>query len=478
MAYVSYLFLFFVAVSVTVYYAVPIKLRPKILLLSSILFYFFSGTDNTVFLTIVILLTFFTGLIMEKAQSHRKTILAVYLVLSVGSLLFLKFIHSFLNLSSAFFGFHCISLPIIMPLGISFFMLQAMGYVIDIYRGKYESEKRFTDFALFMSFFPIIVQGPISRYDQLTESLCVGHKFDYKNFKFGVQLAVWGLFKKLVIANRAALYADPVFSNYTEYSGLSIIFAVLFYALQIYADFSGCVDICRGISQIFGVELINNFNHPYFSVSIQDFWRRWHISLSSWLRDYVYFPLGGNRSGKIRKYVNLIATFFVSGLWHGAGFHYLIWGMYHAVLQIVGDITRKPKEKLFGLLKVNTSVFSFKFGKQIVTFLLIAYSWLLFRAPGTVAAIKMTLGIFRDFIDPNQLQTLLGDGKDLFVLFIATFLLLLVSLMQEKISIREKLAEQNLYFRWSVYLLLVFSVIIFGVYGEQFNAADFLYMQF
>ena len=356
--------------------------------------------------------------------------------------------------------------------------MQAIGYVIDIYRNKYEPEKNIFSFSLFMSYFPIIVQGPISRFDQLNGQLKKGHKFNYEEFTFGLQLAFWGLFKKLVIANRAATFADPIFNDYSKYSGLTVVLGVLFYTLQIYADFSGCVDICRGVSQMFGIKIINNFDHPYFSVSIKDFWRRWHISLSSWLRDYVYISLGGNRKGTFRKYINLVVTFLVSGLWHGVGIHYIVWGIYHSVCQIIGDLTRKPKDKLYTKLKINTSVYSFNLGQRIITFILIAYSWLLFRANGTIAALKMTLSMFSNILSISQLKSVIGDGKDFNVLVLATIILLIISLMQNKFSVREKLAKQNLWFRWPVYLLLIFSTIIFGIYGSEFNSADFLYMQF
>lgn len=371
-----------------------------------------------------------------------------------------------------------LSVFVIVPLGGAFFTLQAIGYVVDVYKGKYPAEKNFFHFALFMSYFPIIVQGPISRMDTLAPQLSKGHKFDYTGVKQGLLLMVWGLFKKLVIANRAAMFADPIFSNYMEYSGLTIVVGVLVYTLQIYADFSGCVDICRGVSEMFGIQITNNFHHPYFATSIKDFWRRWHISLSSWLRDYVYIPLGGNRKGRFRKYCNLMITFLVSGLWHGAGVHYLVWGFYHGACQIAGDLLQKPKEAAARKLHIRDDVFSYRLAQRIITFALVAYSWLLFRAEGFQAAMHMTRSLFTNILDKAQLVAVLAEGKDLVVLIIATLVLFVVSLLQQRYNVRKELDKQNLWFRWIVYLTVLFVTIIFGVYGAGYNASDFLYMQF
>ena len=478
MSYISFLFFGFICITTLLYYCVPIKQRPYILLIASVTFYLFADWKYSLCLFFIIILTYFSAIFIDKNRKYKKLILVFYLILSAGSLFTIKYANYSISMLSKITDKHFNILNIIVPLGVSFYTLQAIGYVVDIYREKYACEKNFLKFSLFMSYFPIIVQGPISRYNQLSEQLFIGHKFEYKNFKFGLQLALWGLFKKLVIANRASTFADNIFNNYPNYFGLVIVFAILLYTIQIYADFSGCVDICRGVSQLFGIEIINNFDHPYFAVSIKDFWRRWHISLSSWLRDYVYIPLGGNRNGTFKKHLNIILTFFISGLWHGVGIHYIVWGLYHGACQVIGEIIKKPKEKFITFIKIDTSVYSYRLGQQVITFILIAYSWLLFRANGFRAAVLMTKSIFVNFFCIEELETLFFSSKDFRILLLAIVVLFIVSLLQSKFKIREALSKQNLWFRWSIYVFAIFTIIILGVYGSGYNASDFLYMQF
>lgn len=478
MSYISYLFFGFLLLALACYYIAPLKARPYVLLCANLIFYAYAGLSSALYLAALIALSYFAALFLQKAHKRRTLALVMYLVLCVGFLVYSKFTNYLLNALRSLTGGAALSVFVIVPLGGAFFTLQAIGYVVDVYKGKYPAEKNFFHFALFMTYFPIIVQGPISRMDTLAPQLCKGHKFDYTGVKQGLLLMVWGLFKKLVIANRAATFADPIFGSYTEYTGLAVVFGVLAYTLQIYADFSGCVDICRGVSEMFGIQIINNFHHPYFATSIKDFWRRWHISLSSWLRDYVYIPLGGNRKGTFRKYCNLMITFLVSGLWHGVGIHYLVWGFYHGACQILGDLLRKPKEAAVRKLGIRTGVFSYRLGQRIITFALVAYSWLLFRADGLRAAMHMTRSLFTNILDKAQLGAIFAESKDLGVLIIAALVLFVVSLLQQKYNVRSEIEKQNLWFRWSIYLTLLFVTIIFGVYGAGYNASDFLYMQF
>lgn len=478
MSYISFVFFGFLLLTLLCYYIAPQKVRPYVLLCASIVFYACSGLSNLLYLAALIVLSYFTARLLQKINTHRPLVLVVYLLLTVGVLVYSNFINYTLKAISSLTGGRLLSVRVLVPLGVSFFTLQAVGYVVDVYREKYSAEHNFFKFALFLSYFPIIVQGPISRMDQLGAQLFQGHKFDYTGVKQGLLLMGWGLFKKLVIANRAAVFADTVFGNYTSYSGLTVVLGVLMYTLQIYTDFSGCVEICRGVSEMFGVQIINNFRHPYFSRSVKEFWRRWHISLSSWLRDYVYIPLGGNRKGTVRKYCNLMATFLVSGLWHGVGLHYLVWGFYHGACQIIGDLLKVPKNRLVKKLKIRSDVFSYRLAQQIITFALIAYSWLLFRADGLRAAFSMTRSLFTGLFSTAQLSAVFGNMADVTVLLIATVLLFIVSLLQQKYNLRNEIEKQNLWFRWSFYLVLLFTTIIFGVYGTGYDASNFLYMQF
>ena len=478
MQYISYDFLYFTAASVLLYYITPKKFRKYELLLANIVFYLFSGLPNTAYLVCFTAVTYGAALLSDKCgKKAKKAVFALYILLSAGSLVFVKFANYALSGFSKLTGSSLITLDLIYPLGIAFFTLQGISYVADVYRGKYAADRNVINVAVFMTYFPLIVQGPISRYDKLTKELTEGHRFDSKKFTFGLQLLLWGLFKKLVIANRAAAFADEVFNNYTEYSGIVIVTGALVYSLQLYADFSGCVDICRGVSGLFGVTLGQNFNFPYSAVSIKDFWARWHISLSSWLKDYIYIPLGGNRKGKARKYLNIIIVFLVSGLWHGVGLHYIVWGLYHGALQVAGDLLKPAKNLITDKLGVEKERFSYKFGRQILTFIMVAYGWLLFRANGLRAALSMTRSVFVKFFCIDQWNALF-DTEDFRVLVLFVLVFAAVSILQKRYSLREKLAKQNLWFRWAVSLAALFTVIIFGVYGSGYNASDFLYMQF
>lgn len=296
---------------------------------------------------------------------HKKAVAALLIGSNAGLLFLLKFASS-----GSFFvtRLHLGRLAFLLPMGISFYTLQIIAYVVDVYRGKYPAEKNFLQYMLFVMYFPQILQGPIARFDQLKKQLCSGHTFSYATFVGGFELMIWGYFQKLVIADRAAVIVDRLFGEYRSYTGVYMLLAGVLYSIQLYTDFNGCVCIARGASEMLGITLAENFDHPYFATSIQDFWHRWHMSLSSWLRDYVYIPLGGNRKGKLRKYVNILLTFLVSGLWHGMGLTYLVWGFLHGLYQIMGSLLMPVRDRLVSLTKTDRSCFSHRLLKQLCTF--------------------------------------------------------------------------------------------------------------
>ena len=481
MSITSITFLTFLIILVACYYVLPKKWAPYILLLGSAYFYTQFNLKYSLFLLGSILTTFFAGLLIEKTEkiSTRKWILGATIVLNIGVLFFVKFAPYILRVGEKYLGTPRIDLNVIVAVGISFYTLQLCGYCIDVYRKKYSAERNIFKYALFGSFFPLMLQGPISRYNQLAPTLfraCERNKF-YENLTAGAQIMLWGFFKKLVIADRAALLVNAVFDDYEKYSGITVLAATLCYTLQIYADFTGCVDICRGAAKVFGVDVIENFRQPYFSTSIQDFWKRWHIALSSWFRDYIYFPLGGNRKGVVRKYINLIIVFFASGLWHGVGLHFMAWGMLQAVYQISGALLLPLKKKLCGILHINRESEPFKWVQRLITLALVNFSWTLFRVYKTEAAFKMTASIFKW----SGISPLLAciDLPDLAVLITATIILIIIEYYREKdISVRVKVRECVIPVRWAVYLLLFLVVLIFGIYGPGFDAASFIYMNF
>lgn len=481
MSITSLAFLGFLIVTIFLYYALPKKWSPYIILLSNVYFYTQFDLRYSLFLAGSIITTFLAALFIEKAEKQKvkKLILGAVISLNIGVLFFVKFAPYVLRVGTKYLGTPEIDLQVLVAVGISFYTLQLCGYCIDIYRKKYIAERNFFKYAAFGSFFPLMLQGPISRYNQLSPTLFAGcnRAEFYENLTSGAQIMLWGFFKKLVIADRAALLVNPVFDNYSDYSGVTVLAATLCYTLQIYADFTGCVDICRGAAKVFGIDVMENFRQPYFSTSIQDFWKRWHIALSSWLRDYVYFPLGGNRKGTVRKYVNLIIVFFVSGLWHGVGLHFMAWGMLQAVYQISGALLLPLKKKICALLHINRQSEAFKWIQRIITLGLVNFSWTLFRAPKTDVAFKMTASIF----EWSGITPILNhiDLPDLVVLFGATLLLIIVEYYREKdLSVRAVVSKTVIPVRWTVYLLLFLAVLIFGIYGPGYSTSSFIYMNF
>ena len=473
MSILSIEFLAFLAVLVGVYYLLPGKCRPYLLLAGNVFFYLQFDIRFVPFLLLSILSVFLGAWAVEKAGDRtKKWTLGCVLFLNIGLLFFVKFGPGLMKLAGA-------EVSVLVPLGISFYTLQLCGYLMDIYRGKYRAERNFAKFAAFSTFFPLMLQGPISRYDQLAHQLFSTEKKTdiYENLTFGAQLMLWGFFQKLVIADRAAILVNHVFANHTESSGLLILGGILLYTLQIYTDFSGCVDICRGAAQMLGIQVIDNFRRPYFSRSIQEFWKRWHISLSGWFRDYLYIPLGGNRKGTVRKYINLVIVFFVSGLWHGVGVHFLVWGLLQAVFQIVGTLTLPGKKSLCSRLGINRESKGYRLVQYICTFVLINLSWLFFRADSTTDALQMLLGIFRVHPLPASVPGFtLGDAA---VLVCASLLLFVVSFYREKgLRIRQTVAGFSLIVRWLIYLAALTAVLLLGVYGPGYSGNAFIYMNF
>lgn len=476
MSLVSGGFLLFALTAVALYYALPMRLRPFWLLACSVFFYLTAGLRFAPFLLLSILSTWAAARCLPRVR-RKKLLLGSALALNLGLLALLKLLPVVQMRFPA-----AVRLPLIYPLGIAFYSLQAAGYLIDVYRGKIEAEPRLWRYGLFMSFFPVILQGPISRWDQLSPQLAEGHALDYRNLSFGAQLMLWGYFKKLVIADRAALLVDTVYNAPEAHAGIAVAAAMLLYTLQLYADFSGCVDICRGLSRMLGIELAENFRRPLFSASIREFWRRWHITLGAWLRDYLYIPLGGSRRGEARRRLNVVIVFAVSGFWHGAGFNYLLWGLLHGFYQVVGGMTLAARDRFWRRLGLREPP---RLPRQLGCFVLVAFGFHFFRAAGLTVALRMAAACLRGFsfapLFDGSLLTLGLDGPDLLVLGLSLLLLLLVSRWQEKhdgVLLRERLAALPLPLRWGLWLLGLMTVLIFGIYGPGYSRAQFIYMGF
>lgn len=466
---VSVAFLLFVTGAFMAYFLTPFRFRSWALLLASLFFYALFGWKAIVFICASALSIYLGALALERRRFRGLTV-ALVIGVNIGLLALVKY-GSRLLVEHSF----------VLPLGISFYTLQAVSYCVDVYRGVIPAERNPAKILLYLVFFPTIMQGPISRYGQLAAQLWTPHRLDLERTHSGLALALWGFFKKTVIADRAAFLSDNVFASGSSIEGFAAVLGVLCYSIQIYADFSGCVDICRGISETLGIDLIQNFKHPYFSVSIKDFWRRWHISLSSWLKDYVYIPLGGNRHGAIRKYLNVVIVFAVSGVWHGVGLNFLIWGLLHGLYQVFDGLTAGIRAKVLDRCHVSRDTFSFVLGQRVMTFVLVTFAWIFFRAATFADACSVIRRLFVfnpwTWTDGSYLKHGL-DAKDVDVLCISVCALLVVSMLQERGSVREMLRRQTLWFRWTVYLLGLFGTLVFGVYGPGYNAAKFIYMQF
>ena len=484
MSYISFSYYVFIILLAVLYYVLPKKIRWLVLLLGSGCFYYLLVDQRRRLLLFAgsILVSYLWGRLLGKQckegkASPRKRKLALLggILLSCGPLLGFRLADFFPGrVPGGSF------LATMMPIGLAFYSMQMIAYLADIYRGEIEPEKHLLKYSLFVSFFPLIIQGPISRFRQLEHQLIEGHSFDWGNIMGGIQLIIWGFFLKFMIADRAAVIVNEVFDHARFYSGIFVLVAAVLYSIQLYTDFLSCVTLSQGAARLFGIEVIDNFNHPYFASSIREFWRRWHMSLSSWLRDYVYIPLGGNRKGKGAKYCNLAVTFAVSGLWHGGGWNYLCWGLLHAVYQITGELTLKFRNACFEKAGLPGSSKIRKFIEVWVTFFLVTMGWILFRAENLGTGLRMIgsmLGTCNPWVlfDDSLFRMGLGQ-KEWEVLFLSLLVLFLVSYAQERgVKLCAWFERQNLVIRWSIYFGAIWSIWIFGTYGFGFSAQDFIY---
>lgn len=476
MDFLSLTFAVFFIITLICYYSVPKKMRWGVLLLSSIVFYIWSVPYLIVYLLFSAATTYGFGKWAQKHKENGKGLLALVIGVNLAVLLLLKFY----PLCET--RLHFPAMNLLMPMGISFYTLQVIAYCVDVYRGKTDVQENFFKYLLFVSFFPQILQGPIPRYEQLKDQLYEGHAFDYRTVKFGLQLILWGLFLKMVIADRAAIFVNAVFPEYHLYEGTVLAVAAVLYSIQLYTDFLGCVCIAMGAAECFGIKLQTNFERPYLAVSIKDFWRRWHISLSSWLRDYVYIPLGGNRKGKLRKYFNLLITFLVSGIWHGAGLQYIFWGLMHGGYQIAGEILVPLRKKIRKILKIEEDSVISLLWQRLCTFTLVTAAWVIFRAESLRWGLSILKRIVTDitpwvFFD-GTLYKFGIEARNFLALLLCIALLAVVEHFQEKGSIREMLEHQHIIVRWGIYLGAIALVLVLGVYGPGYSATQFLYGQF
>lgn len=475
MTYMSFPFYLFVTVAFLLYYSMPLKHRWLVLLAGSIFFYWRacgSGAGMAVLL-VTILIAYAAGILLERMR--RKSILAGTVLLILLPWLCCKNGNYILEIL-----LHRDAVNWIIPLGISFYTLQIISYLTDIYRGRIEAQRNPAKFALYVTFFPQIVQGPIPRYDRLAGQLYAGHSFCERTVVRGFYRILWGFFLKMMIADRAAVVVNEVFDHHDQYVGCYVLAAGILYSIELYADFAACISISKGIANLFGIHLADNFNHPYLAVSVKDFWHRWHMSLSEWLKDYIYIPLGGSHRGRIRTFLNLILTFLVSGIWHGAGLRFVVWGLMHAGYQIAGQLTQKARVRAAGLLGLEEAVEVRTWIQRIWTFLCVMVAWILFRAENLTTGLQMIRSMFRVrnvWIFTNDALLTLGlDWKEWLVLTASILILLIVSLKQEKGTVfADRIFGQPVMVRWGLYLIVIFGIMTYGVYGMGYDPQAFIY---
>ncbi|MDO4206536.1 MAG: MBOAT family O-acyltransferase [Lachnospiraceae bacterium] len=537
MTFTSFSFLIFMAATLVVYYVCPKKFRWIILLLASGTFYGIVCLKYMPFLIFTILTTFFAAIGEEKIQDKRsaelkshkedwsseekkkykqttkiqkRLLLVAPLVLNFGILFVLKG-YLQMALPNAGISAFLTSIHILLPLGISFYTFQSMGYLVDVYRGKTKAEHNPAKFALFVSFFPQIIQGPIAIYDDLAKQLYDGHDLEFENIKFGFQLILWGLIKKMVIADRAAPILNEILANKAEYGGFATLFAVLIYALQLYADFSGGIDIARGVAQMLGVTMAENFRRPYFAKSLAEYWRRWHITLGAWLKNYLFYPIAmsngffkiGKKAKKVfGSYIGkelpgciaTLITFLVIGIWHGANWKYVGFGIWNGGILFISTLLKPVFLKMNEKLHIREKSFGWRLWQMLRTFLLVlggyvfdiadglgdAFSMLKNTTAGAVTDLangtaKAFLGSFR-----QMLMNLGMDGKDLVLIITGLIVMIVVSIIQEKSqkSLRGMIDQKTKWLEWVLMVAATMAVIILGVYGPGIKPGEFVYMQF
>lgn len=477
----------FLPLVVLAYYLVPRKGRNLWLLIASYFFYFCWHPTHLPVLWFITAVAYGGGRLLASLKTHRRLCLGGLIVLSFVPLITLKYLNflvdsclvvlAHLGIQIAPPGFAWL-----LPMGISFYTLQAVGYLIDVYRGE-KPEKNLLQMALFVAFFPQLVSGPISRGKSLLAQFHVPQKLQFDNLRDGVLLMIWGYFLKVVIADRATIFVDTVYNLENGFDGWFLIVGTILFGIQLYCDFGGCTTIAMGAAKMLGIDLIDNFQAPYLSRSNAEFWRRWHISLSTWFRDYLYIPLGGNRKGKGRKYCNVLITFAVSGLWHGAQWNFVFWGLLNGLYQVIGDWLRPVRRALLRVTELDTDTLGHKGAQVFCTWLCVNLAWVFFRAD----RLMDSFAILRSIFTASNIYilfdgSLFGCGLDepnFLLLLVYIAILFVADLCKYKgINIRQGIARQSWLCQVLVVAGSVLAILLLGVYGPGFEASDFIYSQF
>lgn len=484
--------LLFLPIVAILYQFTPAKFRWIVLLAADYLFFWMVSKWLIIFLLIATLTTYGTGRILTYVTEHstvkgkqltkkKRCVLALGIAITLGMLIVFKYLKIF-------------GLSLIAPIGISYYTLQTISYMTDVYRGTIKADTNFAKVALYLSFFPQIMEGPISRYSQTADALFAGQSIEYCNLTYGYQRILWGLFKKMMVADRLAPVIFKIFGDYEKYDGAAVAVAVICYTIQLYTEFSGGMDIILGSGEIFGITLPENFRQPFFASSASDFWRRWHITLGTWLKDYIFYPLSlakpvKNFAKKVKTSCGIrvsrfvaptIALFFVwlsNGIWHGAGWTYLFYGMYYFVLIFIENITEEPIGKLITKWNIHKEKLGWRLLNIFRLFIIINVGELFFRAPSVTQGFGMLGRILTNFhISILNAMDFGLDNYDILLSMAGIFIVLMVDIIHEKgISIRDRIASCRLPVRWGFWYAVIFFIIIFGAYGAGYTVVDMIY---
>ncbi len=479
MLFNSFAYAVFLPVVFAVYWRMKDGNRWVLLLFASYFFYMCSGPKYGLLIFVVTVVSYMAGRLFERYGDgrKRKLILSASIFVCMGVVFFFKYFNFFGDIFQSILNMlgirqDFVTLNIILPVGVSFYTFQTMSYVVDVYRGDTKAEHHFGKYAAFVSFFPQLVAGPIERSNNLLPQINKVHTFDYGQAMYGVKLMLWGYYKKLVIADVLSGYVQRVYDNPQGYRGFVLILASVFFALQIYCDFSGYSDIAIGTAKLFGIDLMTNFKSPYFSKSIKEFWSRWHISLSTWFRDYVYIPLGGNRVGKARHYANLMITFLASGLWHGANWTFIAWGGIHGLAQVAENMFfKRVAESKNVLLRIS---------RTLVVFAFCVFAWIFFVSNSIGDAIYIIqnclVGISHPLTYLREGFANLWFGKEM-IAVVGTCVLVLAGYdyISLKTDFVEWISEKSKALQWAFYVVLGLIVVFLSKKGV---AAEFIYFQF
>lgn len=527
MSIFSFEFIGLVLILVLLYFVLPKRWQWAILLAASVVFYVSGGLQGCLYILVTIVTQYFLGQALErrnvamnqeltaeglsgsdkraikkKYASSKKIFLLISLAINLGILAFLKLADPAIVEINKLFGTKIDELNLLLPIGLSYYTFKSVGYVIDVYRGRVKAEKNIFKLALFIGYFPALVQGPIDRYEDLAGQLTAEHSFDYKRLCFGVQRMLWGYIKKLVIADRIAVITTQVINNYTTkgYEGFTLFVGVALYAFQIYADFSGGMDIVNGLSEIFGISLTENFQRPFFATSVAEYWQRWHITLGAWMRTYVFYPLSlspafnklgkfcrkrfGDRIGKLMApSLASFITFVLIGIWHGVGWKYVVYGFYMAVFVSTGTLLEPVYDDWKAKFNINDKSTSWQVFQTIRTFMIIVFSRFINLAKDLPDVGRMLAATFTHFnpwvFFDGTFYSLGLDRPNFILMLLSIVVLMLVDFAQEKgVHMRKTIARRNIVLRWSVYYCAIFALIIFGMYGPGYDAASFIYQRF